>query len=177
MKFIALLRGINAGNLRRIEMKKLKEFFESLGYNNVSTYINSGNIIFESDKKPGIIRKDIESGLKKEFGVDIPTLIKTEREIRKIADAIPQEWQNDSEQKSDVAYLFDEIDSKKILDELPIKKEYLDIRYIKGAIYWNIIRKNYNKSQINKLISHRFYQMMTVRNVNTARKLSELMKD
>lgn len=170
--YIALLRGINAGKLRRVEMKRLKAIFESLGYTQVSTYINSGNVIFISDKAPAGIRKEIEINLKKEFGFDIPTLIKTEREMQEIADAIPKEWQNDSKQRSDVAYLFEEIDSKQTLCDIPIKKEFIDIRYTKGAIYWNINRENYNKSQLNKLINHRLYQLMTVRNVNTARFLA-----
>jgi uncharacterized protein (DUF1697 family) len=170
--YIALLRGINAGKLRRVEMKRLKALFESLGYVQVSTYINSGNVIFGSDAKPADIRGDIETNLKREFGFDIPTLVKTQREMQKIADAIPEEWQNDSTQRSDVAYLFEEIDSRKTIDEIPVKREYIDVRYIKGALYWNIDRKNYNKSQLNKLIGHEMYQLMTVRNVNTARFLA-----
>lgn len=173
MKFIALLRGINVGKLRRVDMKKLKALFESLGYKQVSTYINSGNIIFNSNKKIIAIRKDIKINLKKEFGFDIPTLIKTEKEIQKIAAAIPKEWRNDSTQRSDVAYLFKEIDSKKTLSIIPIKPEYIDIRYTKGALYWNIDRKNYNRSHLNKLIDHKFYPLMTIRNVNTARHLAK----
>ena len=49
MKYVALLRGINAGKNRRIDMKELKLIFESIGCENVSTYINSGNVIFESN--------------------------------------------------------------------------------------------------------------------------------
>ena len=173
MIYIALLRGINAGNQRRVEMKKLKSLFESLGYINVCTYINSGNVFFESDEKQNNIRENIETNIRKEFGLRIPTLIKTQKQIKKIADSIPNEWQNNSDQKSDVAYLFPEIDSKKTLLELPIKKEFIDIHYVDGAIFWNIDRKNYNKSHINKIISHELYQFMTIRNVNTARYLAK----
>jgi uncharacterized protein (DUF1697 family) len=172
MKYIALLRGINAGKQRRVDMKNLKAIFESLDCFNVSTYINSGNAIFESNDCQENILKKVETGLKKGFDFEIPILIKTEKEMMKIADVIPMEWQNDSSQRSDVAYLFPEIDSKKTIDELPIKKEFVDIRYIKGAIYWNVDRKNYNKSHLNKITSHKLYQLMTIRNVNTARYLA-----
>lgn len=172
MKYIALLRGINVGGNRRVEMKRLKTFFESLKYTNVSTYINSGNVVFESDKSQSAVCEDIKVRLKKEFGFDIQTLVKSELEMQKIAEAIPNDWKNDTEHKTDVAYLFDEIDLEKTIDEIPIKKEYLDIRYTKGAIFWHIDRKNYNKSHINKLIGHKLYQFMTVRNVNTARFLA-----
>lgn len=172
MRYIVLLRGINAGKNRRIDMKKLKALFESFGYVNVSTYINSGNVFFESTEDKQHILKKIETNLQREFAFEIPILIKTEEEMKKIADAIPEDWQNDASQRSDVAYLFPEIDNNKTIDELPIKKEFIDIRYVKGAIYWNVERKNYNKSHLNKIIGHKFYQYMTVRNINTARYLA-----
>jgi uncharacterized protein (DUF1697 family) len=71
-----------------------------------------------------------------------------------------------------VAYLFNGIDSAEIVDILPIKKEFINIQYVKGAIIRNVDRKNLNKSQLAKIISHKIYQSMTVRNVNTARYLA-----
>lgn len=173
MKYIALLRGINVGGNRKVEMKRLKNLFESLGYTNVVTYLNSGNVIFESNTNQETLQKEIPKELKKEFGFEIQTLIKNKKEVIRIAKSIPKEWQNDSEQKTDVAYLFPEIDSKKTIDEFPVKKEFIDMRYIKGAIIWNIKKKEYNKSHLNKIISLKQYQLMTVRNVNTARYLAE----
>ncbi|MBW6458984.1 MAG: DUF1697 domain-containing protein [Bacteroidales bacterium] len=172
MKYIALLRGINVGKSIRVDMKALKTLFEALGYTNVSTYINSGNIIFESDENQDKVLEKIITTLKKEFNADIPTLVMTIQEMKAIAEAIPDEWLNDATYKTDVAYLFPQIDSEKTINELPLKKEFLDIRYVKGAIFWNVDRNNYNKSQLNKIISHRYYQLMTVRNVNTARFLA-----
>ncbi|MCW7457147.1 DUF1697 domain-containing protein [Leptospira bandrabouensis] len=153
-------------------MKKLRILFESLGFTNVSTYINSGNIIFESDDNSETVLLKIQKVFEKTFDFEIPTLVKTEKEMKKIAKAIPEEWQNDPTQRTDVAYLFPEADSKKIIEELPLKIEFLEIRYIKGAIFWNIKRENVNKSQLAKLISHKLYKSMTIRNVNTARFLA-----
>lgn len=172
MKYVALLRGINVGGKQKVEMKKLKALFESLGCVNVSTYINSGNVLFESGENRENLSKKFKASLKKEFGFDIPILIKTKQEIKKIADAIPKAWQNNSEQRTDVAYLFKDIDSSEILNILPIRKEFIEIKYVKGAIFWNLERKNLNKSRLNKIISHTSYQSMTVRNVNTARYLA-----
>jgi uncharacterized protein (DUF1697 family) len=172
MKLVALLRGINAGKINRIDMKNLRILFESLGYSNVSTYINSGNVIFESEKKPSKIRSEIESGLKRRLGLDIPIIIKTKFEMKSIADSIPKAWLNDSKQRTDVAYLFNSIDSEKILSELPVNTKYIKVGYTKGALYWNVKRRELYKSRLNKLISHRLYQSMTIRNINTARKLA-----
>ncbi len=172
MKYIALLRGVNVGGNRKVEMKQLKQLFESLNYTNVVTYLNSGNVIFESENDQETLKKEIPEILEKEFGFEIQTLVKSETEIKTIADAIPQEWENNAEQKTDVAYLFPEIDSAKTIDKLPIKKEFIDIRYVKGAIFWNVKRKVYNKSHLNKINGLKQYQLMTVRNVNTARHLA-----
>lgn len=170
--YTALLRGINAGKNRRVDMKKLKVIFERLGCVNVSTYINSGNVIFESDKKAPIIRREIELALKKEFVFEIPTVVKSRKEMQAIVKAVPKEWRNDDTQRSDVAYLFEEIDRKETLEAMPVNRDYVNVRYVKGAIFWNIDRANYNKSRLNKLVGHKLYQLMTVRNVNTARFLA-----
>lgn len=145
---------------------------ESLGYTEVSTYINSGNVIFESEDDTKTVLLKIQKSFEKVFKFEIPTIVRTEKEMKKIAKAIPAEWQNDATQRTDVAYLFPEADSKKIIEELPLKKEFLEIRYSKGAIIWNIKRENVNKSQLAKLISHKLYKAMTIRNVNTARFLA-----
>lgn len=172
MQYVALLRGINVGGNHKIEMKRLRKIFESLGYINISTYLNSGNVIFETNKKS--ILRDVSSALEKEFGFSVPILIKPIDEMRSISESIPKTWRNDAEQRTDVAYLFNEIDSKETIDEIPVKREYIDIRYTKGAIFWNLSRKNINKSQLSKLISHRLYKLMTMRNVNTARFLGKI---
>ena len=173
MKYIALLRGINVGGNNKVEMKRLKEIFESSGCTCVSTYINSGNVFFESNETRGTLQKKTETALKKEFAFDIPLLIKTKKEMKKIADAIPEAWLNDPDQKTDVAYLFHEIDSAEILNVLPVKKEFIEVKYVKGAVIWNVNRKNLNKSGLAKIISHKIYKSMTVRNVNTARYLAD----
>lgn len=174
MKYITLLRGVNVGGNRKIEMGRLKAVFQSLGFSGVTTYINSGNIIFEASTQPD--QKKIEVAMEKEFGFSTQLLIKTESEMQAIANAIPKSWQNDTFQRTDVAYLFDAIDYKKIIDELPIKKEFVDIRSVPGAIFWNVKRKDYYKSHLSRLIAHALYKFMTVRNVNTARRLGGIIR-
>jgi uncharacterized protein (DUF1697 family) len=174
MKYVALLRGINVGKNNRINMSSLRSLFEMNGYHNVSTYINSGNVIFESGKGPEMLVAEIESGLFERTGTKISVLVKTVSELAQIAAKIPANWENDTKQRTDIAYLFDEADTDDIINELPIRKEYLDIRYTAGALIWNVTRENYNKSQLNKIIGHRLYQYMTIRNVNTARYLAGL---
>jgi uncharacterized protein (DUF1697 family) len=173
MKYIILLRKINVGTENRIAKKDLVNAFVRLGYENVSSYINSGNIIFTSSKEKNILEKEIGKMLNGLFGVPIQFLIKTESEMKKIADAIPENWENNDEQKTDVAYLFEEIDEKSIVGKVPFKKEYVEIKYVKGALIWNVLRRNQEKSQTARIVGLKIYQNMTVRNVNTARYLGK----
>ena len=172
MDYIALLRGINVGNSVKINMKELKTLFEQCGFSNVSTYINSGNVIFKSHDKKSSITENIEKALHITTGNEVKVLVKTKSEMVKIVNGIPGDWQNNDDQKTDVAYLFESIDNKNIINELPIKKEYIQVIYVKGALIWNVRRKDYNKSRLNKIISHKVYKDMTIRNVNTARYLA-----
>ncbi len=173
MKYVALLRGVNVGGNGKVPMKKLKECFESLGYRSVVTYINSGNIFFESSKKVTALQSEIKKIVHTTFGFEVKILLKTQKQLQTIAKAIPRTWRNDLTQKTDVAYLFKEIDAKKILETLPVRMDYIAVLYVKGALIWNVTRENYNKSQLNKIISSPVYKYMTVRNVNTARYLAE----
>lgn len=172
-KYVALLRGINVGGNNKVEMAKLKKVFESLGFANVSTYINSGNILFETDKDE--LAATIERALRKNFGFDIRVVVRTKKNIDKLCKNIPIEWSNDAAQKTDVLFLWDEFDNKKSI--ALIKTTDVDtLLYIDGAIVWNLRKEHYTKSGMHKFISTPLYKHMTARNVNTVRKLGELMK-
>ncbi len=169
-----MLRGINVGTSIRVPMKELKSLFERLGLANVITYLNSGNVIFDSNLDARKLTLLIENELEKSFGQKKPTLIRSASEIIEIEKALPPEWNNDETEQTYVAYLFDDSARPELVDELPVKKEYMNIFYANKAIIWNIKRENYNRSHINKIIGHSSYSRMTTRNANTARKLAEL---
>jgi len=172
--YIAFLRGINVGGKCKVSMKELKEVFESLGYENVTTYINSGNVLFDAKKE--VTAPSIDKALKKNFGFDIRVVVRTEKNILKLAKSIPQEWFNDKKQRTYVFFLWDEFDSKKSLDLITIKEGIDNLKYISGAIVWNFLLKDYKKSGMNKLIGTELYKNMTSRNVNTVRKLVGLLE-
>lgn len=174
MTYVALLRGINVGSSVRVPMKELTALLERLGLTGVVTYLNSGNAVFRSSLGVSEITALIEGELKRAFGQQIPTLVKTAAEVIAIADAIPAEWENSATQQTYVAYLFSDVDSPSLIDELPVKRQFMSLVYTPGAIVWNIKREDYNRSQITKIVGHHAYARMTTRNVNTARKLAEL---
>lgn len=177
MKFVALFRGINVGKSVQVPMKSLKAMLEDLGFTGVTTYLNSGNALFESEKAAPEVTTLIESELERKFGQKIPTLVKTSSAIIDIAKSIPSAWGNNEKEQTYVAYLFPEAARPEIVSELPIKRQYMEIFYAHECIIWNIPRENYNRSQITKIMGHRSYSQMTTRNCNTARKLAELCQE
>lgn len=180
MKYVALLRGINVGGNSRVEMSKLKGAFEGYGFYGVRTYINSGNIVFSADHAPTAV--DVVRVLEKAFGFVIPTLVLSAEKIQAIADAIPSDWSNDapqpdgSGQRSDVVYLFDELNSPDVIEKLGIHSDIETAIYVDGALLHNVSRLNQGRSALVKMIGTPNYKLVTIRNVNTTRRLAELVK-
>lgn len=78
MKYISILRGINVSGKRMIKMAELKNLYEALGLINVITYIQSGNVVFETyQTEEAEIAKKIELSITKSYGFDVPVLVKT----------------------------------------------------------------------------------------------------
>ncbi len=179
MLFVALLRGINVGGNNKVEMSKLKLSFEELGFSKVKTYINSGNVIFESldEKDLATITSRLEKKIEEDFGFFIKVLVCGFDLIKKIVKKLPDDWHNNEAMKCDVMFLWEEIDNQNLVAELPIKKDIDEVIYTKGAILWSIKRENLAKSGIMKLVGTKLYKQMTIRNANTVRKLFSIMSE
>jgi uncharacterized protein (DUF1697 family) len=176
MVYIALLRGINVGGNNKIDMKLLKKAFEQVGMDNVVTYINSGNIIFTSNiQAKSEIAQILETAISENFGLQIKVLILSLEDMERVMLSLPESWTNDDKMKSDVLFLWDHINDESVLDKLVIKPEIETVKYVPGAILWSVDKENVTKSGITKLVGTALYRQMTVRNVNTTRKVYELM--
>ena len=82
-RHVALLRAVNVGG-RVVRMEQLRRIFESLGFRNVSTLINSGNVLFESRKSPAALETIIERRLQIELGYPVLTFIRSRDELERI---------------------------------------------------------------------------------------------
>ena len=88
--FVALLRAVNVGGNNKVPMPALRTLFESSGYTDVTTYIQSGNVVFDSasTKRPALVGQ-IEAAIKREFGLRIDVVIRSARELAAAIDANP----------------------------------------------------------------------------------------
>jgi len=174
--YLSLLRGINVGGNNKVSMAELKTVFEGLGYSDVRTYINSGNVIFksaETDEKKMVER--IEKGILDHFGLNIPVVVRSKEEIDRVTAKIPADWTNDQEMRTDVMFLWDEVDNEEAVQKVEINPAVDTLKHTKGAVIWHFLRKYATKSKMSKIIGTHFYKHLTARNVNTVRKLQSLM--
>lgn len=177
MVYVALLRGINVGGKNKIDMKLLKKAFEEAGMESVTTYINSGNVVFNDTAHT---RQELAALLEKaiydEFQLNIKVLIRDIKDFERMMAILPESWRNDEAMKCDVLFLEEEFDRESLIAELAIKPSIDTVLYSPGAILWSVAKKDVTRSGLLKIVGTPLYKAMTVRNVNTARKLYEIMR-
>ena len=175
--FVALLRGVNVGGNNMISMKSLASSFEAIGFTQVTTYINSGNIVFASKENDARkLEGKIEQMLVKDFQLDSKVVVRSLSEMAQLIASLPQSWNTDRDWKYNVIFLRHTIDSEEILAELPIDSEIEELFYRPGTLLWSAQASEASRSKMVKLSTRKIFREMTVRNLNTTRKLHELMK-
>ncbi|SDJ08863.1 DUF1697 domain-containing protein [Salimicrobium halophilum] len=178
MNYVALLRGINVGGRNKVDMKLLTQTFEKAGMNNVVTYINTGNIIFSNDTLSKTdLSHSLEEAIYDDFGLHIKVVVRSLEDMKEVITALPDTWQNDKEMKSDVMFLWEEVDDESVLEKVVIKADIDTVKYVPGAILWSVDKKDVTRSGMSKLAGSKLYKKVTVRNVNTTRKIYELMQN
>jgi uncharacterized protein (DUF1697 family) len=178
MMYAALLRGVNVGGTGRIDMKELKVVFEAAGMTSVTTYINSGNVVFAAPPLgDASIAEVLEAAIEARFGLPVRMLVRNAEEIGSIVGAIPDDWVNDKQTKCDVFFLWDEIDRPTILEQLEYDPAVDDVRYTPGAVIRRVEAHNASRSRLTRIVKKPLYQQMTIRNCNTARAILKLMNE
>jgi len=175
--FVALLRGINVGGKNLISMSLLRASFETMGFEDVSTYINSGNILFKSNESSARkLERNIEKMLSREYRLECKVVVRSLSEMAQLVENLPEDWNDDKRWKCNVIFLRHSIDSTSILDGLHPRRDIEQVVYHPGALIWAALRSDLTRSTMLKLSSQKIYKDMTVRNLNTTRKLHERMK-
>lgn len=174
--FVALLCGVNVGGNNIISMSSLKASFEKMGFSDVSTYINSGNILFKSRERDARkLETKIEAMLSKEHKLGCRVVVRSISEMASLVENLPKNWDGDKQWKYNVIFLRHSIDSEKVLASLGPKPEIEKVVYYPGTLLWSARISDMSRTTMQKLSSQKLFQDMTVRNTNTTRKLYELM--
>jgi uncharacterized protein (DUF1697 family) len=175
-QYVCLLRGVNVGGKNMVTMKALKDLFEELGFVQVKTYINSGNILFQSDRTSASeIRTICQQAINVALGLDIDMLVvKAEELVAAIADA-PTWWGEDPHSKHDAFFAIPPATSEAVIGAIgQIKSDYEKIAYSGPIIFWSAPLATFSRTRGSQLVKTQYYSSITIRNANTARKLALL---
>ena len=174
-RYVALLRGINISGKNKVPMAELKKVFEELGFTEVKTYLNSGNVIFSSEKNNiGSLTGQIETMIKNQFGLDIPVFVTSKEDLKDILHHAPDWWGTENKEIYDnLIFIMPPATFAEVWDEIGEPREELKkIKEYKEAVFWSFNRKDYQKTNWwPKTASAGISGKLTIRTANTVRKI------
>lgn len=174
-KYIAFLRAINVGG-HTVKMDHLKKLFEKMGFENVQTFIASGNVVFDTKSKSvTLIKKKIETELNKQLGYEVATFIRTTKELKDIFSYKPFK-ESELNKVNNTLYVgfLDFAPSKENQNKVfSMQDAANEFHFHKTELYW-LCRKNFSDSGIDgKKLEKALGMSTTLRNSTTIRKMTD----
>jgi uncharacterized protein (DUF1697 family) len=177
MKYVALLRGINVGGNSKVAMADLKTCLTEAGLENVRTYINSGNVLFESTKRDaGKLAKLCSDTMLEQFGFPINCVVISHDDYAGMVASAPEYW-GTGEHRSDALFLIPPLTGQQVIDEVGQVNnefEWLDVR--EGVVFWTLKKTHLTRGRLPKIIGGAVYKQITNRSSTTTRKLLALLE-
>lgn len=177
MRYVLLLRGVNVGGKNRVPMDGLKRQLSSLGFTNVQSYINSGNLIFDSELEEREIKYRLREMLAERYPFDIPFALVDAAAYTKAFEDLPG-WWNGPLARRDLLFFTDEVDRDgmvKDIREMELHSEA--VHFSDVAVFWGKFdEKEYLCTAYHRQLGSKvYYKQITIRNGNTAWKLLALL--
>lgn len=178
MRYVALLRGINVGGNNKVPMADLRACFEEIGHENVRTYINSGNVIFESSETDLVkLVLGCEHAIEKRFGFPVRVSVISGVELQSALEHAPAWWDKDPESKHNAIFVIAPATAKEIMKAVgEAKPEYEKVADKGNVIFWSAPIKTFSRTRWIGIVGTSAYKDVTIRNANTAKKLLELLQ-
>jgi len=181
MKYVAFFRGLNVGGKNIVKMADLRRLFTGLGFLDVQTYIQSGNVVFTSETEQCLLIPAIEQAFEKQFGFSSAVVIRSGDEIKNIIGSLPfsaaeiERAQNENPDVEHVyIYLFnDTIDIEKV-DHICASYGGKDKYHIINRDLYLLCFQSVRDSKLAAMLM-KFPQPSTSRNVKTMKKISMMM--
>jgi uncharacterized protein (DUF1697 family) len=175
--YVALLRGINVGGKNLIKMPALKACFEADGFDDVTTYIQSGNVLFSSPETKAVeLAGRIEATLSETFGYSATVVVRSRRQMRAIVARAPKGFgARPAKFRYDVIFLKERLTAKVALTSVPTKPGVDEAHAGTGVLYFSRLTSKATQSRLSRIVSSPIYPNVTIRNWNTTTKLMEMM--
>jgi uncharacterized protein (DUF1697 family) len=177
-RYVALLRGINVGGKNLIKMLALKAAFETDGFRDVRTYIQSGNVIFTaSGTRPAELTRRVEAMLAEAFDY-IPTVVVRDRkQMRAIVERAPAGFGSEPKRyRYDVIFLKEPLTARAAMAHVPTNPAVDAAHAGIGVLYFSRLEARATQSRLSKIVSSPIYSNVTIRNWNTTTKLLSMME-
>lgn len=173
---VALLRGINVGGRNPVAMADLREVFEREGYGAVRTYIQSGNVLFETDAPGKQLERRVEAMLERRFGFPLVVVARTHRQLRTVVDGAPEGFgQAPGTYHSDVIFLKAPLSSRQALRVVDLREGVDQVWTGPGVLYFARLTARRTSSRMGRIVGTPEYQRMTIRSWATTTKLLGLL--
>lgn len=177
-RYVALLRGVNISGKNKVPMAELKKAFEKIGFSEVKTYLNSGNVIFSCEEDNiELFSNQIEVIIKNQFGIDIPVFVISQEQLEDILHNAPNWWGSENKTIYDnLIFIIPPATFTDVFNEIGEPKEELEkIKEYKETIFWSFSRKDYQKTNWwSKTASATISSKLTIRTANTVRKIVKM---
>jgi len=175
--YLALLRGINVGGNSLIKMADLKLALAQSGLQNVRTYIQSGNVVFESEATDTLVlAQEVSKSIKNHFKMDVQTVVFSKKQWSGIIATAPKWWGADKEWKHNLLVMIPPFTMPEIVAAVgQLKPDIEAMQPGNGVLYQSMSLKLFGRTTTGKLASNPVYKQMTIRNYNTATKLVKIM--
>lgn len=170
MKYCAFLRGVNVKGTA-MKMAEVCNVFKKLGLNNVSSVLATGNIIFESEEKPKILKETLEKELSKHFDYEAFLFLKTNEEVSMIFNKNPF---TKDENLHNYVFISKENATNILMEEFKKsrKTENEDAKMVDNTLYWKVEKGNTLNSEFGKILGKKSLKdQFTSRNINTIEKI------
>jgi len=178
IKYIAFLRGINVSGHRIIKMEELRKMFEALKFKNVKTYIQTGNVVFETTvKDPDSLTRKIEKHLHKSLGYEVETMLRTIPEMEEIIKNNPfKKVKLDKTLHLYLTFLYDgpSVELKKTL--ISLSDDIATFKIREREVYTLYNKNNAKHPFSNNFVEKKLKVAATTRNWNVINKVLDLLK-
>jgi len=175
-RYVALLRGINVGGKNPVAMADLRAAFEEAGHREVSTYIQSGNVLFESDVPSGELEDAIEATLEQRFGIPLVVVVRSHRQLRAVVEKAPEGFGTQPDRyHSDAVFLKAPLTAKDAMRVVQLREGVDQACPGTGVVYFARLSERRTQSRMSKIVGTPEYQLMTIRSWSTTTKLLELL--
>lgn len=177
-RYVALLRGINVGGKNKVAMSDLRSAFESAGFTSVTTYIQSGNVLFSSEMARQSVESEIERLLEAHFGLSLVVVVRSHREFRNLVGNAPSGFGDAPDTyHSDVIFLKAPLTPKKAMGVVELRDGVDQAWQGRNVLYFARLSARRTQSKMSSIVGTPEYQLVTIRSWTTTTKLLALLDD